>query len=73
MVDTLTRLWLSVYLPVRGRLYNRNEKGAALVEYALLVGLIAVVCITAITALGGGIKTKFTSACSAIAGSTAGC
>jgi pilus assembly protein Flp/PilA len=30
----------------------KNEEGAALVEYGLLVGLIAVVCIGAIQTLG---------------------
>src|SRR5947209_5712210 len=35
------------------------EEGASLVEYALLVALIAVVCIGGITALGGSINTMF--------------
>ncbi len=39
---------------------NTDERGAALVEYALLVALIAVVCIGALTLLGGGIRDKFT-------------
>ena len=30
----------------------RNEKGAALVEYGMLVGLIALVCITAVENFG---------------------
>ena len=30
----------------------KSERGASLVEYALLLALIAVVCIVAITALG---------------------
>ena len=36
-----------------------DEEGAALVEYGLLVGLIAVVCIAAVTALGGNIAAYF--------------
>lgn len=36
-----------------------NEEGAALVEYAMLVGLIAIVCITAVTNLGTKIKEVF--------------
>ena len=32
--------------------FARNEEGAALVEYGMLVGLIAVVCIGAVTTLG---------------------
>ena len=36
-----------------------EERGASLVEYALLVALIAVVCIAAITLLGNNASTKF--------------
>lgn len=36
-----------------------NEEGAALVEYGILVGLIAVVCIAAVQALGIKIKEIF--------------
>ena len=32
--------------------FGETERGASLVEYALLLALIAVVCIVAITALG---------------------
>lgn len=38
-----------------------DERGASLVEYALLVALIAVVCIAAITLLGNNASTKFES------------
>jgi len=37
----------------------KNEKGAALTEYALLVALIAVAAIVAIMALGGKITDIF--------------
>ena len=37
-----------------------NEDGAALVEYALLVALIAIICIVGVTTLGSKINTKFT-------------
>jgi pilus assembly protein Flp/PilA len=40
--------------------FLKNDDGAALVEYGLLVGLIAVVCITAVTLLGNQINTVFT-------------
>lgn len=36
-----------------------KEEGAALVEYGLLVALIAVVCIAAITLLGTNIRDMF--------------
>jgi pilus assembly protein Flp/PilA len=37
----------------------KKEEGASLVEYGLLVGLIAVVCIAAITLLGQDISSLF--------------
>jgi pilus assembly protein Flp/PilA len=37
----------------------RDEQGAALVEYGLLVGLIAVVALTAVTSLGTTVKAAF--------------
>lgn len=37
-----------------------NEEGAALVEYALLVALIAIICIVGVNTLGTKINTKFT-------------
>jgi len=38
----------------------KDEEGASLVEYALLVGLIALACIVALTATGGSISSLFT-------------
>ncbi len=46
----------------------KTERGASLVEYALLVALIAVVCITAVTALGGSASSKFEEVDSSIKG-----
>ena len=43
-----------------------SERGASLVEYALLVALIAVVCIAAVTALGSKAKSNFNSISSSI-------
>ncbi len=44
----------------------RTERGASLVEYALLVGLIAIVCIGAVTVLGSNSSSKFSKVGSAI-------
>jgi len=44
----------------------RSERGASLVEYALLVALIAVVCIAAVTALGSKAKSNFSSVATSI-------
>ena len=48
--------------------FRRNEDGAALAEYGLLVALIAVVCIAAITLLGTQLSTVFSEIASAIGG-----
>jgi pilus assembly protein Flp/PilA len=45
-----------------------SERGASLVEYALLVALIAVVCIIAITFLGRTASEKFSEVGSAVDG-----
>lgn len=37
----------------------KDEKGATMVEYALMVALIAVVCIAAVGAIGSAANTKF--------------
>lgn len=41
---------------------DRCERGATLVEYGLLIGLITVLCIAAITLIGTRISTRFSSA-----------
>jgi len=43
------------------RALTTDKKGAALVEYGLLVGLIAVVCVASIVTLGGTIIGYFTA------------
>ena len=50
--------FLASYLRAR---FADDERGASLVEYALLVALIAVVCILAITFLGNSASSKFSS------------
>jgi len=41
--------------------FARNEEGQDLLEYALLVALIALVAIGAVQAAGGSVKTIFSS------------
>ncbi|MEY2421323.1 MAG: pilus assembly protein Flp/PilA, partial [Acidimicrobiaceae bacterium] len=48
------------------RAHVEDERGASLVEYALLVALIAVVCIAAITLLGNNASKKFDSVATSI-------
>ena len=44
----------------------RDEEGASLAEYGLLLALIAVVCLAAITALGGKISGMFSDVSTSI-------
>jgi pilus assembly protein Flp/PilA len=45
-----------------------TDRGASLVEYTLLVALIAVVCLLAVTFLGKSASSKFSSVGSAVKG-----
>ncbi len=55
--------FLATWLRAR---FSDSERGASLVEYALLVALIAVVCIIAIQVLGTNASKSFSSTGSAI-------
>lgn len=46
---------------------TRDERGASLVEYALLVALIAIVCLSAVAFLGSSASTKFSSVGNSVA------
>jgi pilus assembly protein Flp/PilA len=46
--------------PVK-KFVRKEEEGASLAEYGLLLALIAVVCLAAISALGSQIGAMFTS------------
>ena len=46
--------------------FLRDEDGASLVEYVLLVALIAAVCVGAVTLLGTSANTKLTTAASSL-------
>ena len=59
---------MQIYLLQLVNRFRRNEDGAALAEYGLLVALIAVVCVVAVTALGTQISTAFSTIASALAG-----
>ena len=41
------------------RKFVRNEEGAALVEYGLLIALIAVICVIVVATLGNTVSAKF--------------
>ncbi|MGN6082310.1 Flp family type IVb pilin [Trinickia sp.] len=45
----------------RAQRFMRDEDGATMVEYALMLALIAVVCIVAVAAIGTGANGMFTT------------
>ena len=57
----LVSYWQSHVAPYIRARFGRDEDGASLVEYALLVALIAIVCIVAISFLGGKTSAKFSN------------
>lgn len=48
------------------RLLLRDERGQGLVEYALIIAMIAIVCIAALRMLGGTSSNKYNSITSSI-------
>ena len=58
--------WLDGARATGRRTSGRDEIGASLVEYALLVALIAVVCITAVTFFGGALNNNYSQFGSAV-------
>jgi pilus assembly protein Flp/PilA len=58
--------WQDFVAPyVRARIAH-DERGASLVEYALLVALIAIVCLVAIAFLGSSASQRFSSVGSSV-------
>jgi pilus assembly protein Flp/PilA len=58
---------LSMWTAIKAR-YANNEDGASIVEYALLVGLIAVVAILAVTFVGNEVSDQFSEIGSGLTG-----
>jgi pilus assembly protein Flp/PilA len=69
-MTVLEKLRLQIVgLLVRASLAIRNEEGATLVEYGLLVALIAVVVMAALSVLGVRINGMFCSVVNTLGGS----
>ena len=64
----MTNMLLALASRLEAARIRSEEEGQALVEYGLLVGLIAVVCIVAITTLGTQISGFFDSIVTALGG-----
>ena len=52
---------LVIYVNTFVRSHVTNERGASLVEYCLLIGLIALVCVGAATFLGGKLSGRLSA------------
>ncbi len=57
---------MSKFIAAAGK-FASDEEGATMVEYGLMVALIAVVCIGAVTLLGGSLSDVFDNANTKIA------
>ncbi|WP_296740495.1 Flp family type IVb pilin [Mesorhizobium sp.] len=55
-------------LMTMARQFRNDESGAAMVEYSILIGIIAGAAILAIVAIGGWVSGRFTGLCSILDG-----
>ena len=61
----LLAVWEYLGIELRAR-FGGSQRGASLVEYALLIALIGVVCVVAVSVLGKNASKKFSTVGSAI-------
>lgn len=54
------------------RQFRDDENGAAMVEYSILIGIIAVASIMTVLAIGGWVNGRFTGLCAALEAATVG-
>jgi pilus assembly protein Flp/PilA len=66
----IVSLVMHVINPIRATWNRRDEVGASLVEYALLLALIAVVALVALHFLGGSVSNTLTNVGSSIGNPT---
>jgi len=58
------------FIVTRLRALMRNDSGQDLLEYALLVALIALVCVVVVTSTGSGVQNIFQKISDALANAT---
>jgi pilus assembly protein Flp/PilA len=61
----VAEMFSSVLSKVAAR-FVRDQRGATMLEYGLLVGLVAIAAIIAVTAMGGALSNMFTDASNAL-------
>ncbi|MER8375831.1 Flp family type IVb pilin [Mesorhizobium sp. M1409] len=54
------------------RQFRDDENGAAMVEYSILIGIIAVASIMTVIAIGGWVNGRFSALCTALEASSVG-
>ncbi|ESZ30321.1 MULTISPECIES: Flp family type IVb pilin [unclassified Mesorhizobium] len=54
------------------RQFRDDENGAAMVEYSILIGIIAVASILTVLAIGGWVNGRFSALCTALDGHPTG-
>lgn len=59
---------ITLMMKLRVQLARRSDRGASLVEYALLLALIAIVCIVAVFYFGTSTSQSFSNTASEISG-----
>jgi pilus assembly protein Flp/PilA len=57
----MKRILYNAFCNLHSRVFLKKERGATMVEYGLLVALIAVACATILKTLGGDLSTLFTT------------
>jgi pilus assembly protein Flp/PilA len=57
---------LVLFTWLEARLSHGDERGASMVEYGLLLGLIAIIALVAVQAFGSSVSTQFSSISSSI-------
>ncbi|TIU00462.1 MAG: Flp family type IVb pilin [Mesorhizobium sp.] len=59
-------------LMTMARQFRDDENGAAMVEYSILLGIIAVAVVLTVIAIGGWVSGRFTGLCTALNGTGIG-
>ena len=67
MIDRINTFVGELYLRA-GSLSLKRQEGQTMAEYALILGVIAIVTVATVTALGGAIHTKLQSICTTLGG-----
>ena len=65
-MQLLPLIHIRYFISVIARRVSRSDEGASMVEYALLLALIAVVCLAAVTLLGNSAADKFSTVSDAV-------